>query len=279
MQENPDSAFHRVVSGFQRLLALKNLEYKQVSAQIYTAGEKTDFELFQAHLSENASFRNFNDVERANIIDKLVNQFQLPELEVSRNYLPLIGLGTNPKVIRRYLPLVLLPDYIKEALATEVIGVEMASEIGRLSEVDQTFFFDLCLTLKLGKNRQKEFLHLFQDISGMFDDTLSGVANKIQLKKILSDDSVPTPVRTERVRMSLKRLRYPQLTEVEENFQQILKKFKLPPKMVLTPFPFFEEAQFTIKFDFQDRAELEKKIAALTQIAQNPAMEDLKNLT
>lgn len=113
----------------------------------------------------------------------------------------------------------------------------------------------------------------------MYDCPLAAVAEKIELEKILSDDTVPTPVQTDRVRTGLKRLRYPQLTKTEENFRIILKKFKLPPKMILTPYPFFEEAQFSLKFEFRNRDDLEKKIAALQRMADNPAFIELDQLT
>jgi ParB/RepB/Spo0J family partition protein len=278
LQERPGSESVRIVSGLKRLQALKNLGYRQVSAQIYDVREQDDFEIFRVHLSENASFRQFNEVERARIIDKLINPFQIPSAKVSRDFLPLIGLGTNPKVIERYLPLVRLPENIQSALAADVIGVEMATEMGRLAGADQTLFFNLCLNLKLGKNRQRELFNLFQDLARMSGSSLTGVAEKIQLEKILGEE-IPTPVQTERVKLALKQLRFPRLTEVEENFKQILKKFKLPPQLSLAPYPFFEEAQFTIKFDFRDRAELEKRIAVLRRISQNPAIADLEKLT
>lgn len=278
LQERAGTDKVRIVAGLKRLLALRNLEIRQVLAQVYEANENDDFELFRRHLFENASFRQFNDVERARIINKLIHQFQTPVAEVTRDFLPRLGLGINPKVIERYLPLVQLHEDIQAALAADVIGVEMATEIGRLPDHDQIFFFELCLKLKLGKNRQREILNLFQDLAKMSDSSLTAIAEKIQLEKILQED-VPTPVRTDRVKLALKQLRFPRLTEVEDHFKIILKKFKLPPQISLTPFPFFEENRFTVKFDFRNRAELEKLIAGLRRLAQNPALDDLENLT
>jgi len=217
-------------------------------------------------------------VERARIIAKLIHQFQVPVAEVARDFLPRLGLGANPKVIERYLPLVQLPEDIQAVVAADVIGVEMATEIGRLPDGDQMLFFDLCLKLKLGKNRQRELLNLFHDLAKMSGTSLMAIAEKIQLEKILNED-VPTPIQTDRVKLALKQMRFPKLSEVEDHFKIILKKFKLPPQISLTPYPFFEENRFSVKFDFRNRAELEKMVAGLRRLAQNPALDDLENLT
>ena len=270
---------YRIVAGSQRVKVAQQAGFQQILAQVYAVAERTPLELFEMNLFENLSHRTLNPIEQAMIIDKLLNQFQLPRTTVIQKFLPVLGTGANPQLIDRYLALLPLEMPIKIALAEDILGIDLAQKLSTLRQPDRSIFFNLCLELRLGKNRQKEFLNLFHDLAQLYNCSFQEIGERINLAALNQDDSGPTPLQAERVRAALRKLRLPHLSAVETQFQSILKKLKLPREIELTPYPYFEEASFTVKFSFQSVADFKQKLKILTRVSKNPAFEELEHLT
>ena len=207
-----------------------------------------------------------------------MRQFDVAEPEIIATYLPLLGLGANPKVLARYRKLVQLAPVIQTAVAEDFIGVELAARMNDLPPADMEMFYSLCQQLKLGKNRQREFFNLLHDLSRMKKSTFDELLKTIHFDQIFATDE-PVSAKLERVRLGLRYLRFPRLTEIEEEFKNISKALKLPAKIKLTPYPYFEEARYTLQFDFDSRKTLERRLADLQKMMENPAFKDLENLT
>jgi hypothetical protein len=276
-KENQES--FRLVHGFKRVKVAQKLKIEKIFARIYNESELSKIDFFNLSLYENAGHRQFNAIEQGIIIDKLIRQFQIPLSRIEQVYLPLIGLGSNPKVIERYQSLINLELPLKNAIADDFVGVDLALKLAELPEQERSFFLNFCLTLKAGKNRQKEFYNLFADLTHIAKNSFIEIAQNLRLENLLTDDSVETPVKSERIRLLLRQARFPNLTKTEQEFKSILKEMKIPSVIKIIPFPFFEESKFTVTFDFQNRQELKKQIDALTKVFNNPAIEKLENLT
>ncbi|MCI0512454.1 ParB N-terminal domain-containing protein [candidate division KSB1 bacterium] len=269
---------HRIVSGYRRLLVAQNLHLEIVPAQLYQTTEKSDWDLFQLNFYENLGHRPFNTLEKAMIIHKLLQQFKIPAPQIVNHYLNLLGLGHNPKLLERYLPLLQLEAELQLALVHDTLGIDLALRLLSLTPADRLSFFQMIEYLRLGKNRQKEFLNLFYDISKSSGSSFQQVLTAIHFDPLKQNESTPTPLLMERVLLALRQLRYPQLTGVEQNFKQILKRLKLPPDITLTPPAYFEDTRFSIKFDFQNVTDYQRKIKFLTRLGQQPDLNALEHL-
>ncbi len=276
-RENQES--FRLVHGLRRVKATQKLKIEQIFARIYDESELSAIDFFNLSLYENAVHRQFNAIEQGIIIDKLIRQFQVPLSQVEQVYLPLIGLGSNPKVIERYRSLLNLELALKDAIAEDFMGVDLALKLVELPELDRSFFLDFCLKLKTGKNRQKEFYNLFSDLAHISKKSFTEIAQNLKMDELIEDGSIETPVKTERVRLLLRQARFPNLTKTEQEFKAIIKEIKIPSTIKITPYPFFEESKFTVSFDFQNRQDLKKQIDALNRVLENPAFKKLENLT
>lgn len=279
LQPISETSLYRIITGFQRVQTANKLKIKEIPAIVFDEQGPKTLDFFTQSIHENSLTRIFNPVEIALALSKLVQQFQVPENDIVENYFPLLGLGKNNRLLSRYLQILELDESIKIALAADLLGIEMAQRLTELSEADRKLIFSVFESLKLGKNRQREILNFFRDIANLKEVSYVQIGHQINLDKILNDESLQTPLKTEAIRTALYRLRYPRLSEVETKYQEIIKRLKVPASVKIVPFPFFEETRFSIQFNFRNQAELQKRVKALSRMADDPAVDELTKLT
>jgi len=270
---------YRIVSGLKRVLALKHLKKNLFVANAFRSRDDApDFELFQLNLFENIGTRNLNVIEKAIIIDKLINTFHLSEEKVMADFFPSLDLGSNKFVLERYLKLVNLEDNIKIAVVEDFISIDIAIALLSLPIRERQLIFNLFQQVKLGKNRQKEFLRLIQEIAEITNHPIEKIVENDDIQTILFNDKITPPRKAEQVKWILTKLRYPTYADVEERFQKIKKGLKLPPNVILRPPPFFEGEDYTIEFKFKDESDLKKVTSILNTIIDQDQIAKLKSL-
>lgn len=279
LQPISETSLYRIITGFQRVQTANKLKIKEIPAIVFDEQGPKTLDFFTQSIHENSLTRIFNPVEIALALSKLVQQFQVPENDIVENYFPLLGLGKNNRLLSRYLQILELDESIKIALAADLLGIEMAQRLTEISEADRKLIFSVFESLKLGKNRQREILNFFRDIANLKEVSYVQIGHQINLDKILNDESLQTPLKTEAIRTALYRLRYPRLSEVETKYQEIIKRLKVPASVKIVPFPFFEETRFSVQFNFRNQAELQKRVKALSRMADDPAVDELTKLT
>lgn len=277
--EQKSKDLFRIVSGLKRILALRHLKIDQFDALVYDSqGSKPDLSVFLLNLYQNIGTRTLNTIEKATALHKLIHFFHLTEDDVMAVYFPLLDLGTSKLVLERYLKLVQLEDNIKIAVAEEFISIETAIALLEKSPIERQVIFNLFQQLKLGKNRQKEFLGLLTEISAIDNRPIDLVLLCKKIQDVLLNTKITPPRKTEYIKEILKKMRYPLLASTEENFQQIKKDLKLPPNIILRPPPFFEGEKYTVEFSFKNQTEFKKLTEILKSIADQNKMVKLESL-
>ena len=155
---------YRLVTGFRRFQCLLNLNLQKFPALIADRAFSEEA-LLQISLQENLSVRSFNPVEISSLIHLLENSFSRTKDEIVKNYFPILGRGRNPRVYDLYKPLKNMPAAWQEAIIDEEVAVETAFEIAHEPQDVQLAFLDLIKSLRLGRNRQREFWMLIRDIT------------------------------------------------------------------------------------------------------------------
>jgi len=277
--EQKENHTFRIVSGLKRILALRHLKKDLFDAQVYYAkSEKPDIDLFLLNLYENIGTRNLNSIEKAVVIHKLINLFYFSEEKVRIEILPLLDLGVNKVVLERYLKLVLLEDNIKISVAEDFISINIAIALLERQSFERQAIFNFFQKLRLGKNRQKEFLGLFQELSEITGQSYTQILENIEIQDVLSDNKITLPRKIDRIKEILRKIRYPIFTEVNEKFQTLKKQLNLPPNIMLRPPPFFEGEKYTIEFKFKNQSEYKKVVEILNSIADQNQFDNLENL-
>ena len=270
---------YRIVCGYKRLLALKQLNKKKISAYYFETSDTFPLlELFLFTIFENVGTRALNIIEQANILHKLVITFHVPDEIIAKKFLPELDLGTNPKLINRFLKIYTLKDFLKKAIVNDFLSLASALSISQLDETEARQIFDLFLFLKIGKNKQKEFLRLVNDISSASQITISEIIKEKNIQNILQKEKLTSPIKINRIMAQLKKLRYPHYSKVEEKFDKFKRELRLPPNMILRAPDFFEGEKFSFELKFKGQAEFNIMIEQLKQFAEKNNIKTLEKL-
>ena len=264
----------RIVLGYRRVESLAILGADNIEAFVIQ-GEPTDLEVFQFALQARISEHPLSPVELSVVIHKLRTTFQVSDAEIVNNFLPLMGLGKNPKILELYGPLCSLEPEIKLAVEQNDLSVEVAAVIAKADSKDKVAFFNLFQNLHLGKNHQREFWALLTDITRIENTSVNRILQDTEFKKIIVNDKLSPSQKTEIVKRELWRRRYPRYSAVESEFQRTVKEMKLPPQMSLRPPALFEGEEFQVSFSFKDPEEFEARVKLLQRLQDSGHIQKL----
>jgi hypothetical protein len=93
--------------------------------------------------------------------------------------------------------------------------------------------------------------------------------------QLLEDDRLSGPQKIERVRHQLRARRYPRLHAHEQQFQDALRRLRLPPQISWQPPPYFDGHQYQVSFRFATDEELRHIAQRLLDAACGPEIEKL----
>ena len=270
---------YRIVTGLKRILALKQLQEKTCLALVtHSETQEPDYKIFLFTFYENLGTRALNVIEKANILFKLVHRYHISRQTIIKEFFPLLELGENPQVLDRYIKLVELEDYLKLSILEDFISIDMALAMQNLSSPDRQVMFQFFQELKLGKNRQKEFFRLINDISASGRQSVQAILCDETVKNILADDRLTPGRKSDRIKEHLLQLRYPRFSKTEEAFRNLTRELKLPPSISFQPPPFFEGNNYRIDFSFKNASDFEKILKILNSIAEKHQLDNLDNL-
>ncbi|MBN1155577.1 ParB N-terminal domain-containing protein [candidate division KSB1 bacterium] len=277
--KKPDGFNYIIISGLKRVLALMHLKTQWVRARIIDQQRFVPaLSLFRLGILENLGTRQFNVVEKSIIIRKLHDQFGLKDQEIIEGYFDLLNLGNNQRVLQTYLQINKLEDNIKIAIHDDLISPEMGYHLTKLDPDDRNSFFQFILQLKLGKNRQKEFIKLLDDISKRDQIKMARIIEDDSIRSILSREDLGVGLKLPMIRQILRRKRYPILTNLEERFSTIRKKLRLPPKIQIRPPENFEGDTYHIELNFKNQQEFAEQVRVLNSIADSQTLNELDEL-
>jgi ParB-like chromosome segregation protein Spo0J len=269
---------YRIVAGFRRAYACRKIGINSVHAHICQVKPEESLGAFWLTLSENASHRAFNDVEKSLILTKLVGQFQCSRDDVIRNYMPILELAPNAKVLNIYLKIADFEEEIKHYIATHELPMSLFELLANLASVDRTAVFTLISTLKLGVNKIKELLIDLDEIALRDGCSIYQVLDDKNIQEILTHKRYSGPQKAEHVRRIIRKKRYPQLTDLEHKYKKRLKQLQLPRGLQLKTDRFFEDDELSASFRFQTPEQLEAFAKELLHLSQKPELQDLLDL-
>jgi len=271
-----DRPSFRIISGLKRILALIHLRQKTFTAYVFHDElNHPNFQLFLKNFYENISIRELNAIEKSHILNKLIHTFNISEEEIIAKFLPLMGLGSNPKMLQLYVPLIQLEDNLKIAIVEDFFSPETGVQLLKYSHKDRQSIYELFYELKLGKNRQKEFLRLLDDISHIVNKPLAEVINQRLIQTTLNEKNLTITVKSNKIRDLFKKLRFPIYSQAEDKFNELKKELKLPPSIIFRAPPFFENDKYSIEIIFRNEAEFAAALNKLQQVLTDQKLHQL----
>jgi ParB family chromosome partitioning protein len=168
-----------------------------------------------------------------------------------------------------------LPQPIQTGLLTDTISMPVALELEKFTQNIGITFMGLFQELKMGLNRQREFINLVHETALREDLSIEDVLRDPGLNKILRDETLEGHQKSNRIRRWLHRRRFPNLSNAENKFASQVKELNLDQKMALTPPRQFEGTVYTFTLAFENHQELRELHDKLFEVLDNPTLKTI----
>jgi ParB family chromosome partitioning protein len=266
---------YQIVCGFRRILVFQGLGKMEIDSRVFKEKEMDDFGLFTTSLHENLNTRGFNTVEKAIALNKLVHRFHIDPIVVVKDFLPLFSLEPNEKILNTYLSLARMEDDVKRYVLKEEVSRSNIRRLSALTPDDRIALLTLISSLKLGENRLREILTLFEEISQRERRMVKDIVHRPEIQAVLSQKELTPSQKAERVKKVLMDLRFPKMYEMEESFEKKRKELNLPSHASLHHQPFFEGKGLKIEFQFETVEEYRSILSLLSLLVDKKEFQEM----
>ncbi|OPZ76729.1 MAG: hypothetical protein BWY77_01835 [bacterium ADurb.Bin431] len=168
-----------------------------------------DLQAYRWLVEQRGALRPFSPLEASHAIAALSGPLSLSREEILRTWFPLMGLAPNPKLFSLYAPLRLLEPELQSALAADELAMETAGAMASAEPAERLAFWQLSRTLRLGKNRQREFWLLLSDIERIDKASLPQLLAQPEWRSLLEEQNLTPSQKTDRFKNLLMTRRYP----------------------------------------------------------------------
>jgi ParB/RepB/Spo0J family partition protein len=266
---------YQIVCGFRRISIVQELGMVEIESKVFEEEERDDFGLFTTSLHENLNTRGFNTIEKAIALDKLVHRFQIDPVVVIKDLLPLFSLEPNEKILNTYLSLARMEDKVKMYVLKEEVSRSNIRRLSALTPDDRMPLLTLISSLRLGENRLREILTLFEEISPRERLMVKDIVHRPEIQDILFQEEITPSQKADRVKKVLMDLRYPRMHEMEERFEKKRGELNFPASVSLRHQPFFEGKGLKLEFQFETEEEYRLILSFLSLLPDKREFQEL----
>ena len=266
-----DNNDYRVISGFQRVKACIELNYKSLECKIIDK-DLSDFKCAIIAITDNIN-RPLDLLEQSKACHLIIDT--LPEKESIGNIAPKLGLPENPKMFKKMSELCQFPKKIQDIISDGTISLAMAYELVSLPLEESMIYADFFSKLKLSLSKQREIINWAGEISKRDDILLSDILNCSYIKTIFEDEKMEGNKKASEIRNYLKQQRYPMISKFETDFKRKISRLPLKKGMKLIPPVNFESQDFNFELRFRSSEELQKQCEILTMISRSSDFEKI----
>ncbi|MGD9305524.1 MAG: ParB N-terminal domain-containing protein [Desulfobacterales bacterium] len=258
-----------IISGFRRIAACDYLGWKEFAAQILDA----DFDVAQCiylAIVENALQRPLNLIEIFRCISLLSSI--ITDERILTETASKLGLPSDPGLIRKIKKIGDLDTSIQEGILTNTISLAMVTELAKLEPNAGVALTKVYARLKIGLNRQREFMMLLDEIAHRENSTIANLLNEGVIQQVLDDHNLDRAQKRRQIQAYLRQRRFPAISRMKNEFNKQIKKLQLGNQISLTPPKDFEGSNYTLKLTFSSLSEFEELQSRLDRIIQSKGL-------
>ena len=267
---------HRVISGHRRLKVAGKAGHQEIPARIIdrTVNEKT---MLSINLSENRSHRQYSDIEKAGILDRLVKA-GINESKVIQDYMPMLALERNKKLFENFLQAHTLNESLKQLLHDTKVPLRHFSAMLDWDRESQDAVERVFNILRPGINKWRDLLDLIDDLAKRERQPPANILSQQEIQAMLKGKEAPSPDLYDTVHQFLHDQRNPFLSGLQKKLVRILDQLQLAPgTRVRTP-ENFETEEIKIELDFKNEKEFSGQVKKLSEAGRSKALTDLIRL-
>lgn len=259
---------YRIVCGRRRILCCQMLGWSEISAYV-VPDILDDLHCLKLAILDNRSHRPLNLVEQSRGIVKLTRL--LPEENRFQTICLLLDIPLNQDVFNKIQGLSKLPRSVQNGILQGDLSFEGGVALLPFEPLEQMAFFELFKKLNLSQRKECELITLIDEIAKCEAVPPIKVIQSKPVLDIISEKDDNRSEKTRKIRLYLKRKRFPLVTETEDRFFTHLKHLKLGNSIQLSPPPYFEGNTYKLRLSFKSLEELKQQLEVLAKSAEKPA--------
>ncbi|MFQ5822561.1 MAG: ParB/RepB/Spo0J family partition protein [bacterium] len=266
----------QIVYGAKRILACKELGWHEIPAQIVSVEEVSDMRALEMSLAEDILQRALNPIEKAMVFYKyqILGNWQISRLV--NELAPQLGLPQSVEMVQNYISLLKLEKEIKIAVAHGSLTPAHAFLLLPLKPAERiTIFKEVFKKCNPNLNEGREVINNLIDLKAIFKESIAEILSNKTMEDFLNSPTKSPREKCGLLRMELKKLRYPRLSNLESKFYQALNNLSLKNNIQVRPSPYFEENHLDIAFRIKDPADLKQTLDSLTGASKNGGIDKL----
>jgi len=247
---------YELISGRKRLEACKELGFSRVFSKTYEAHEISDEDCLKLVLYDNQE--RIGELEKAELLLKFRDICSLDEMELTRRVLPYLGISSTRRNFEKYVRMGKLEQEIKDALYSQRITLEQALILSETAGANRIEIFRrVLLRMKLNTNETGQVLKEIQEVASRDKTGVGEIIDEIESK--CGGGELKKAFRRE-----LKQMRYPVLTQAEEEFRDCLRGLDLPMEVNVFHAPFFEGNHLEFRIRVESVEKLSRVLSYLS---------------
>lgn len=254
-----------VVTGYRRLLALKELNIKEVNCYDLTESGISTYELLMVALHDNLFIRELNIIEKSMVISLLSELVK----DINMIYKTCSLININRKDYAMFLKINRLDDPIKQSISDGVLHIKAIELLFNLDMDDILKIISWINNLRLSYNYQLQFIDYISDISRIKKCSISSLMNEEYFQCLLVDDKKNIPQKTKELMEHLRIRRNPNISRYQEIFEKKIRKLNLPTSAKIVNPHYFESEGYKLEIDFNNGEELKEIVKKLADEKYN----------
>jgi hypothetical protein len=254
-----------IVTGYRRILALKQLGWSKVLCEDVSSLLPSLLERFLFAFYENLASRSFNPIEKAMILKRL--DPLLPTEVILKRLMPLLSLPSHEGTLNFYMELEAMKHEFKEAVVKGLLSLNAVKSLLDLKPESAEWAFRCISELMLNFNQQIQFIDIMTDISAIEGESFSQILDAEPMRAVLENAHLNKPQKAKKLLEELRSRRYPRLKRAEKRFQENLERLSLPEGTRIDHPSCFEAPGYRLEVQFQDGANLMEKLQHLAQVS------------
>ncbi len=250
-----------LVSGWRRVLACRELSFPSIP--IYFVEDGDELQTFLLAFYENLSTREFSLLEKAEILARL-KKFGEDEETIIRHYLPLLDIPSSISHFETYLTFAQFETDVKKAIYEKNMNYTSVQLLTEYTPQERISL--LPLIMPLGQNKTKELLEDILEISKRDSIPVREILSRKELADIWKSENLSLLQKADKIRVFLRRRRYPKLFSWKDSFDSHLRRMKWPEEIMIKPCLFFEEEDLTVSFSFKNKEGFRNRLHRLNEL-------------
>jgi len=273
---NPPILMHKgegyqIITGWKRLISSRELGHTQVLCSVYGSGKISDEECIKIIYQDNRA--TMSELELAELIMLFRHLCSPDDKGLINNVLPLFRIPSSRKHLDKIIDLSSLQKEIKDSFYTGGITIEQAQMLSELTPENRVpILLNVILKYRLNNNESRQVIGNIEEITLRDQKSATEVIN--DLENAMDDNKKGK----NELRQHLKRIRYPALSKVEEEYKRQVDNLNLPKEVNIFVHQYFEGNDIELRLKVKSPEEFSKILSSLEDSLQSGRIEKLLDI-